>query len=308
MIGRACAVRRLTPLARCPSSTIAAPPSAWAKKLTLPQLLEMARGNPGLQASAAAASAPCEAQVIRGEAELVAAGRPAVDPGAVARTSVASPSDATTASETTSARGTLRRVVEQGLHPHRGEADPADVRLRQDLGRHRRGRGGRRRSSQQREAGARADVELNVRKAYYGHEVRARRASTCSTRARATSTTPRRSWRRISRAARATSASPTSCACAPCAPSWTPASSRRSALQGIARDSLRTLLGSEAPDRHRRRRRGVRAARGQGARPSPTTRISRRRTGPRCGCSSTPSRRSPRSPISSGARSIPTSC
>jgi hypothetical protein len=33
---------------------VAAPQSAWAKKLTLPQLLEMARGNPGLQANAAA--------------------------------------------------------------------------------------------------------------------------------------------------------------------------------------------------------------------------------------------------------------
>src|SRR6185369_4284930 len=67
MIGRACVVRSLTSLFLLSVATAAAPQSAWAKKLTLPQLLEMARGNPGLQASAAAVSAS-EAQVT--EAKL----------------------------------------------------------------------------------------------------------------------------------------------------------------------------------------------------------------------------------------------
>src|SRR4051812_30152659 len=62
MIGRACVVRSLTTLFLLSIATTAAPQSAWAKKLTLPQLLDMARGNPGLQANAAAISAS-EAQV-----------------------------------------------------------------------------------------------------------------------------------------------------------------------------------------------------------------------------------------------------
>ena len=61
---RASASHRLLLLA---VATVAAPPSAWAKKMTLPQLLEMARGNPGLQANAAAIAAS-EAQVT--EAKL----------------------------------------------------------------------------------------------------------------------------------------------------------------------------------------------------------------------------------------------
>src|SRR6478752_4505211 len=62
MIGRACVVRSLTSLFLLSVATAAAPQSAWAKKLTLPQLLEMARGNPGLQANASAIAAS-EAQV-----------------------------------------------------------------------------------------------------------------------------------------------------------------------------------------------------------------------------------------------------
>ena len=79
-------------------------------------------------------------------------------------------------------------------------------------------------------------------------------------------------------------------------------------LQGIARDSLRTLLGSEAPtdidvddepfEPPEVKERAVTLLRGSRD----------ARTAPRCGCSSTRSRRSTRSPISSGARSIPTSC
>src|SRR5262245_13170450 len=65
MIGRPCAARHLAWLlflSTLSALTVAAPASAWARKMSLPQLLEMARGNPGLQASAAATSAS-EAQV-----------------------------------------------------------------------------------------------------------------------------------------------------------------------------------------------------------------------------------------------------
>src|SRR4029078_793669 len=62
MIGRACVVRRLTSLFLLALVAVAAPQVAWDKKLTLPQLLELARGNPGLMANAAAISAS-EAQV-----------------------------------------------------------------------------------------------------------------------------------------------------------------------------------------------------------------------------------------------------
>ena len=67
MIGRTCVVRHLPALFLLSVVTVAAPPSAWAKKMTLPQLLEMVRGNPGLQASAAAVAAS-QAQVM--EAKL----------------------------------------------------------------------------------------------------------------------------------------------------------------------------------------------------------------------------------------------
>ena len=70
MIGRPCAAHHLAWLlflSTLSALTVAAPASAWARKMTLPQLLEMARGNPGLQASAAATSAS-EAQVT--EAKL----------------------------------------------------------------------------------------------------------------------------------------------------------------------------------------------------------------------------------------------
>ena len=67
MIRRACVVRTLTSLFLLVVVTVGAPSPASAKKLTLPQLLEMARGNPGLQANAAAIDAS-EAQVT--EAKL----------------------------------------------------------------------------------------------------------------------------------------------------------------------------------------------------------------------------------------------
>src|SRR5262252_7349605 len=67
MLGRPCVARYLTFLFLLTIVTVGAAPPVWAKKMTLPQLLEMARGNPGLQAGAAATSAS-EAQVI--EAKL----------------------------------------------------------------------------------------------------------------------------------------------------------------------------------------------------------------------------------------------
>src|SRR5262245_40705810 len=62
MIGRPCGVRHPLCMLVLSVFVVGVAPSAWARKFSLPQLLEMARGNPGLQASAAATSAS-EAQV-----------------------------------------------------------------------------------------------------------------------------------------------------------------------------------------------------------------------------------------------------
>ena len=161
--------------------------------------------------------------------------------------------------------------------------------------------------SRQREAGARADVELNVRKAYYGlkfardvidmldegsgyvDDAQKKLDKDLANGTGNVSVTDKLRMRtvRAELDARILEAK---------------------RLQGIARDSLRTLLGSGgARPTSTSTTRSSSRPRSRSA-PSPTTRISRARTAPRCGCSSTPSRRSARSPISSGARSIPTSC
>src|SRR6185436_12375943 len=57
MIGRPCAARHLLSVVLLSAVTVGAAPSAHAKKMTLEQLLEMARGNPGLRANAAAIEA-----------------------------------------------------------------------------------------------------------------------------------------------------------------------------------------------------------------------------------------------------------
>src|SRR5262249_38354873 len=67
MIGRPRVVRHLSCLLVLTVVSVGAAPAAWARKFSLPPLLEMARGNPGLQATAAASTAS-EAQVT--EAKL----------------------------------------------------------------------------------------------------------------------------------------------------------------------------------------------------------------------------------------------
>ena len=298
---------------RCSSLTLlvalAASP-AWAKKLTLPQLLEMARGNPGLQANAAATAAIGGAG-DRGEAELAAAGRPAVAPGAVARTSVLQhlrrPAARRHCVQTTSPEASLSDVSWNQVFTR------TEVKLIQpmyDFGKISAGIAAAEAGvgvSRQREAGARADLELNVRKAYYGLKFardvhRHARRGVGLRRRRA-----RRSSTRISPTGPATSASPTSCACARCAPSWTRASWRRSACRGSRATACARCSGPRRPPTSTSTTSRSSRPRSRSA-PSPTTRTWRARTGPRCGCSSTRSRRSTRSPISSGARSIPTSC
>ena len=102
--------------------------------------------------------------------------------------------------------------------------------------------------SRQREAGARADLELNVRKAYYGLkfardviDMLDEGSSYVDDAAEEAGQGSR------PRAPGNVDASPTSCACARCAPSWTARILEAKRLQGIARDSLRTLVGPEAP-------------------------------------------------------------
>jgi outer membrane protein TolC len=165
MIGRACVVRSLTSLFLLSVATAAAPQTAWAKKLTLPQLLEMARGNPGLQANAAAISAS-EAQVTeaklnwlpQGDLLSILAPSPNIQCSMGVRNCV----------ETTSPEARITDVSWNKVFTR------TEVKLIQpifDFGKISAGIDAAEAGvgvSRQKEAGARADIELNVRKAYYG--------------------------------------------------------------------------------------------------------------------------------------------
>src|SRR5262245_40027538 len=188
MIGRPCAARHLAWLlflSTLSALTVAAPASAWARKMTLPQLLEMARGNPGLQASAAATSAS-EAQVTEAklnwlpQGDLLSilspspnvhcinpffiqptAGNP--NPMNLPGTSAADP-----CLETTSPEARLQDVSWNRIFTR------TEVKLIQpvfDFGKISAGIRAAEAGvgvSRQKEAGALADIELNIRKAYYG--------------------------------------------------------------------------------------------------------------------------------------------
>src|SRR5262245_25000074 len=184
MIGRPCAARHLAWLlflSTLSALTVAAPASAWARKMTLPQLLEMARGNPGLQASAAATSAS-EAQVTEAKLNWLPQGdllsvfgpspnihctNPFFDPMNPATnlpgTTATNPCLATTSPEARITDVSWNRVFTR-----------TEVKLIQpvyDFGKISAGIAAAEAGvavSRQKEAGARADIELNVRKAYYG--------------------------------------------------------------------------------------------------------------------------------------------
>jgi outer membrane protein TolC len=174
MIRRPRVVRHLTSLFLLSVFVVVAPPSAWAKKLNLQQLLEMARGNPGLQANAAAISAS-EAQVTeaklnwlpQGDLLSVLAPSPNIHcQNPFAGMAGTTPSDPCIRTDSPEARLTdvswnrvftrtevklIQPLFDFGKISAGVEAAEAGVMV-----------------SRQKEAGARADVELNVRKAYYG--------------------------------------------------------------------------------------------------------------------------------------------
>jgi outer membrane protein TolC len=167
-------VRSLTTLLLLSVAIAAAPQSAWAKKLTLPQLLEMARGNPGLQANAAAISAS-EAQVTeaklnwlpQGDLLSILAPSPNIKcQNPFMDTTGGSPTDFCIRTDSPEARITdvswnkvftrtevklIQPIFDFGKISAGIDAAEAGVGV-----------------SRQKEAGARADIELNVRKAYYG--------------------------------------------------------------------------------------------------------------------------------------------
>jgi outer membrane protein TolC len=156
---------------------LAAAANAHAKKVTLPELLDMARAaNPGLRAGAAATSA-MEAQVSEarrnwlptGDILSLVAPSPNIQCRAVASDATEPPDFrqqnciSTTAGEATISTLDFRSVFTR-----------TEVRLIQpvwDFGKISAGIAAARAGvevSREREAGARADLELNVRKAYYG--------------------------------------------------------------------------------------------------------------------------------------------
>jgi len=236
-------VRSLTSLLLLAVATTAAPQSAWAKKLTLPQLLEMARGNPGLQANAAAIAAS-EAQVTeaklnwlpQGDLLSILAPSPNISCINGTRNCV----------ETTSPEARITDVSWNKVFTR------TEVKLIQpifDFGKISAGIDAAEAGvgvSRQKEAGARADIELNVRRAYYGlkfardvidmldegsgyvDDAQKRLDKDLANGTGNVSVTDKLRMRtvRAELDARILEAK---------------------RLQGIARDSLRTLLGSEAP-------------------------------------------------------------
>lgn len=153
--------------------TVGAAPSAWARKFTLPQLLEMARGNPGLQASAAARTAS-EAQVTEAKLNWLPQGD---------LLSVLAPSPNIHCQNTfLSVGGTLTDPCVRTDSPEARITDVnwnrvftrTEVKLIQplfDFGKISAGIAAAEAGveiAREKEAGARADLELNVRRAYYG--------------------------------------------------------------------------------------------------------------------------------------------
>ena len=152
-------------------------PAASAKKLTLPQLLEMARAYPGLRASAAATSA-MEAQVTeaklnwlpQGDILSLLAPSPNVqcNPLPAGLAPFFGPNDAIPCLTTSAPEARLSNVSWNRVFTR------TELRLIQplyDFGKISAGVAAAEAGvgvARQREAGARADLELNVRKAYYG--------------------------------------------------------------------------------------------------------------------------------------------
>ena len=147
-----------------------APSGARAKKLTLPELLDMARSNPGLQASAAATSA-VQAQVMEAklnwlpQGDLLSLVSPSPEIHCLDQFGVP---NKVSCVQTTSPEARLTSVAWDKVFTR------TELRLIQplwDFGKISAGVAAAEAGvgvARQREAGARADLELNVRKAYFG--------------------------------------------------------------------------------------------------------------------------------------------
>jgi len=170
MIGRPCAARHLPSVFLLGVMTVAATPSAHAKKMTLQQLLEMARGNPGLRANAAAIEAS-RAQVTEAkmnwlpQGDLLSILAPSPNLQCLDANNQRDPDNCL---QTSAPEARLQDVSWNKVFTR------TEVKLIQpvyDFGKISAGIAAAEAGvevSKQREAGARADVELNIRKAYYG--------------------------------------------------------------------------------------------------------------------------------------------
>ena len=159
-------------------ATLAAPAGALAKKLTLPELLDQARvANPGLHASAAATAAM--------EAQVSEARRYWLPSGDILSLVAPSPSVSCQAPSNLTGDGSQAFREQNCLSTSSNEASISNVSFKKvftrtevrliqplwDFGKISAGVAAARAGvdvSREREAGARADLELNVRKAYYG--------------------------------------------------------------------------------------------------------------------------------------------
>jgi outer membrane protein TolC len=157
----------------------AAPAPAFARKLTLPQLMEMVRSNPSLQAGAAATSA-MEAQVTEAKLNWLPQGdllsllapspniRCYASPIAALADPGGSMSNPNQCLFTNSPEASLRNVSWDRIFTR------TELKLIQpvwDFGKISAGIAAAKAGvsvARQREAGARADLELNIKKAYYG--------------------------------------------------------------------------------------------------------------------------------------------
>jgi multidrug efflux system outer membrane protein len=154
--------------------TLALPAEAAAKKLTLPELLDQARAaNPGLHASAAATAA-MEAQVSEARRYWLPSGDVLSLIAPSPRVACEGPPGSTQAFREENCVSTTATEASLNTISFKQVFTRTEVRLVQplwDFGKISAGVAAARAGvdvSREREAGARADLELNVRKAYYG--------------------------------------------------------------------------------------------------------------------------------------------
>ena len=197
--------------------------------------------------------------------------------------------------------------LEPRLHAHRGAADPAGVGLRKDLGRDRRRQGRRGRLPARSEAGSRADVELNVRKAYFGLKLAREVLDTLDEGGGYIDDAQKKIEKDLAKGSGQLDGDRQAAHADGARRHRRRAFSRPSDCRASRVNSLRALHRAGLARRHRRRRRYVRAAR----RHRPAGHLLRRSgaVGATRGedCSITRSRPSTRWPISSAARNIRTS-